>query len=166
MLRPLEQFICDECGDIINTPKEGYVEWESERLPDGREYCHGFRIVHAYFASPKKDRHGEGCYRYGNSEHRLDIDLDFFLRNVHQEMFSMLDLGIYHDPENHRGSSIQDYREFVDFYKRLTIPYYEEARMYITQALQDGFIGGDENELYLYTPELLERIVRQYSVYP
>ena len=35
MLVPLKQFICDECGTVIESPEDGYVEWESVR-----EYGH------------------------------------------------------------------------------------------------------------------------------
>ena len=52
MLKPLEQFICDECGQVINSPKEGYVERESGTDANGKMFARGFRIVHAAYASP------------------------------------------------------------------------------------------------------------------
>lgn len=54
MLIPLKQFICDECGEIINSPGEGYVEWEEGIDQDGQFFAKGFRIVHHLPKSPYK----------------------------------------------------------------------------------------------------------------
>jgi hypothetical protein len=27
MLKPLEQFICDKCSNVIEKPEEGWIEW-------------------------------------------------------------------------------------------------------------------------------------------
>lgn len=166
MLKPLEQFICDECGLVINSPKEGYVEWESG-FDDakGKMFTRGFRIVHAYNASPLKNKSREGCYKYGGSPYRRDIDLEYFLKYAHQNMFSLLDLGFLHDKDNKIGCQISDFREFVDFFKRLTIPYYEEARQYFEEAIVDGEIAGDENEIYIFSEEKLKSIVQKYDRY-
>lgn len=43
-LKPLEEFICDVCGEIINSPKEGYVIWRSDRDHDRLQY--DFKIIH------------------------------------------------------------------------------------------------------------------------
>ena len=164
MLKPLEQFICDECGDVIKSPEEGYVEWVSTQNEDGKWVSHGFRIVHAYYASPRRHMDKEGCYRYGMSRGRMDTDLKSYLQYVHQEMFSLLDVGTVHDINGSTGCQITDFREYVDFFKRLTLPYYEEARLYIPQALADEFIT-DENEIYLYSETFLRKIVEEYSRY-
>lgn len=63
----------------------------------------------------------------------------------------MLDLGFLHDRNNKIGCQISYFREFVDFSKRLTISYYEEARKYFEEALEDEEICGDENEIYLFS---------------
>lgn len=165
MLKPLEQFICDECGQVINSPKEGYVEWESGTDANGKMFARGFRIVHAAYASPLAHKSTEGCYKYGRSHYRSDIDLEYFLKYAHQEMFSLLDLGFLHDKNKNIGCQISDFSEFVDFFKRLTIPYYEEARQYFQEAMADGEIYGDENEIYLFSEEKLEKIVQKYNRY-
>lgn len=165
MLKPLEQFICDECGQVINSPKEGYVEWESGLDANKKMFARGFRIVHASHTSPIKKRNGEGCFKYGKSYHRSDIDLEYFLKHAHQEMFSLLDLGFLHDKNKKIGCQISDFSEFVDFFKRLTIPYYEEARKYFQEAIEDEEICGDENEIYLFSEENLKKIVQKYNKY-
>ena len=69
-----------------------------------------------------------------------------------------------HDKNQEVGCQISDFREFVDFFKRLTIPYYEEARQYFQEAIEDCEIS-DENEIYLFTEENLKRIVQRYDKY-
>ena len=56
MLEPLQQYICDYCGELINSTEEGYVEWLSERNEEtGRYEYHGFKIVHHKPYSPNKE---------------------------------------------------------------------------------------------------------------
>lgn len=159
MLRPLEQFICDECGRIIENPQDGYVEWEEGRDSEGNHFARGFRIVHNVPASPRQN---VGCFRYENSPYRNDIQLDFFLENVNNYLMSFLDLGIVHDPHFHIGCRISNFHEFVEFFRRLTIPYYEEARRYFPTAIQEGYFE-DVNELVLYTPDYLRRLITRYN---
>ncbi len=77
----------------------------------------------------------------------------------------MLDLGFLHDRNNKIGCQISDFREFVCFFKRLTISYYEEARLYFEEALEDEEICGDENEIYLFSEKKLKSIVQRYNRY-
>lgn len=70
-----------------------------------------------------------------------------------------------YDPEGRVGCLISDFKEFPDFFRRLTIPYYEEARLYFDQARSDKDIAGDENEILIYTEDFLKRIVERYSIY-
>ena len=160
MLRPLEEFICDECGQVIASPHDGYVEWEEGQDENGVHFARGFRIVHHTPRSPLKTI--DGCYSYGDSRYRNDISLEYFIENVHQYLASFLDLGLMHDANHRIGCRISNFRQFTDFAKRLTIPYYEEARLYIPTAIQDGFCS-DCNELALYTPDYLRRIIERYA---
>jgi len=79
-------------------------------------------------------------------------------------MYSFLHLGFLHDPKNEIGCQIDNFPEFVDFFKRLTIPYYEEARLSFGQALADGIIA-DENEICLFTEDVLKSIVDKYRLF-
>ena len=45
--------------------------------------------------------------------------------------------------------------------RRLTIPYYEEARLYWSRAEADGFFDG-ANEVWLYMPHNLEALIERY----
>jgi hypothetical protein len=164
MLKPLEQFICDKCNGIIENPSQGYVEWESKYSNSKKLYEQwGFKIIHHYHYSPfkKEDGRGAGCYHYENSPNRSDLDLEHFMGKCQiSELLSFLDVGPYHN-KDYSGSSIIDLREYVEFFRRLTIPYYEEARFYWNQAINDGFFG-DANEIWIYLPENLEHLIKKY----
>ena len=68
---------------------------------------------------------------------------------------------LYHDP-NYGGPRVEDIREFIEFARRLALPYYEEARLYWPKAEQDGFFDG-ANEIWIYLPITLEKLVRTYG---
>ena len=115
MLKPLKQWICDECQQVIEKPEDGYVFWKSndEFRP------HSFKIIHQI-----------RCYndkydRYDNSlpvTELLGIDgMQWFL--------SMLSNGVLRN--NTGETNIRppvDLNSFVDFFRRLQTPNYEEAR--------------------------------------
>jgi len=163
MLIPLIQFYCDECGEIIDSPKDGFVEWlEITDEKTEKKTVNGFRIVHRKTQSPLKAIKHDGCYKYGNNDNRMDNELSYILENSHQFIFSYLDLGFIHDSNGEIGSLIVDYKSFVDFAKRLTIPYYEEARKYFSIAYQEGYFS-EENEVGLFTESTLKSIIARYS---
>lgn len=47
-LKALPQWVCDECGGVIEEPAHGYLEW----LTDDNHKSYGFRIVHHAPRSP------------------------------------------------------------------------------------------------------------------
>jgi hypothetical protein len=153
MLKPLQQWICDSCGEIIKEPEHGYVEWMEERLKK-----HGFRIVHHATKSPRKGHNG--CY-YSDSERGGDLPVSYLI-GLHGlvELTSWIDPGEYHEP-TYNGPEVIDLREWTTLFRRLHIPYYEEARL-CTEEFQEVRADG-ANELYLYLPETLERIVRKHE---
>ncbi len=156
-LKPLEQFICDKCGEIINKPEEGWIEWISEINNDDYK-VYGFKIVHHSLHSPLKRG---GCYHYTNHSGRSDSHLNHFLENCIIQLLSFLDQGPYLSPE-YKGPRVKDMREFVKLTRRLTIPYYEEARLYFGEAESDGVFDG-ANPISFYLPDTLEYIVETYS---
>lgn len=163
MLTPLNQFICDHCGQVIEKPEEGFVEWETRRDSSGIFIQSGFKIVHHYAYSPKKDSSDSGCYHHDKSEFRSDNHLEYFLgEGKMAQLFYFLDFGEPFSADIR--TKVKDMREYVDFVKRLTIPYYEEARKYMAQAEQDGLYS-DCSPTSLYTPSKLKSIVQEYSQY-
>ena len=69
-LKPLQQWLCDECGEVIEEPAHGYLEW----LQDDSHKAYGFRIVHHAPRSPRRPSGGD-CYRYTDHYGRSSSDL-------------------------------------------------------------------------------------------
>jgi len=136
-LIPLKQWICDSCGGVIEKPRDGWLEWYTEK---DKSLDTGFRIVH----------HRESCM-YNDT-------------TLEQQNRSPLDLGLPHALGSHglgyllfklelseKGVyKLADIKELIEIIRRLHLPYYEEARLYWKNALRDGFHDGcsfDENIL-------------------
>ena len=73
MLKSLEQWICDRCGQVIEEPNQGSVEW----IDDSKTHkASGFKIVHQSSYAPHDN--GE-CYHYSDHPGRLDDRLEEFI---------------------------------------------------------------------------------------
>ncbi len=156
MLTPLEQWYCDNCGEVIQSAREGYLEW----LNDGK--AHSFKIVHHAPASPRRPGGGD-CYHYTRHRHRRDINLDSFVGPAGMaRLLSFLDVGPIHDPDAEHSPQVQNMREFAELMRRLTIPYYEEALRYWSRADADDYFGG-ANEVWIYLPDTLRTLIERYG---
>jgi len=159
MLIPLKQFICDKCDQIIEYQVDGNVEWEQiilERAPARLENF-GFKIIHNSLSSPFDD-----CFFYSHKTNGKFTALnDFQNENQMPRLLSFLDAGPHHVP-HYLGPEIQNMREFVEFARRLTLPYYEEARTYFQEAETDGYFDG-ANEIWIYQPDILKNLIEKYS---
>jgi hypothetical protein len=144
-LKPLHQWICDGCQDLIAEPTHGHLEWLA--LEEDHFKAHGFRIVHH---SPRSPRRPAGnCYRYEERPGRRDMSLDTYVgSNGLPKLLMLLDPGPPHLPEIRRPG-VRDVGEWVELFRRLHIPYYEEARLYWDRAEDDGDFD-DANALWLY----------------
>ncbi|HEY5534240.1 MAG TPA: hypothetical protein VIL99_04770 [Ignavibacteria bacterium] len=153
MFKPLEQFICDSCGQIIEKPKDGWFEWisssdNSSNMPIDSE----FRICH----------HNSNCQIHSRRRGCSDVHLSDFLGHTGIiNLLSMLDPGPYHAPDYH-GPSVNNFREFTEIARRLTIPHYEEARQWWSDATNDGYFD-DINEIAIYQPSYLKAMIEHYS---
>jgi hypothetical protein len=162
-LEPLRQWICDECHELIEHPDHGHLEW----IVDSRERASGFRIVHHERRSPRaieleSRATSMDCYRYARHPRRHDLDLTQFLGpDGLVEMLAFLDPGPYHVPK-FDGPRVRDVREFVEVFRRLHVPYYEEARLYWERARHDGFFV-DMNEVLIFLPFTLKSLVEKYG---
>lgn len=164
MLIPLKQFICDTCGEIIQKPEDGWVEWISVYNESTKKFnTHSYRIVHHQSASPKKESSYYGCYQHDKAKGRCDNHLHHFINDEYQmaNILSFLDVGPYHC-NTFSGTGINDIREYVEFVRRLTIPYYEEARIYWQEALEDGYFE-DANEIWIYGTKTLKQLIEKYG---
>jgi hypothetical protein len=154
-LTPLRQWICDRCGQVIRSADDGWLEW----LSDANGKAHSFKIVHHAQASPRGER---GCYFHENHPDLMDMHLDGFVGEHASVLFSFLDVGPMHDKDGKDVPQCRNVREVVELMKRLTVPYYEEARQYWGVALEDGFFEG-ANENWPYLPKNLKLLVKSYS---
>lgn len=151
MLKPLENWICDHCGDVIDSAAKGYVEWI-----DSGGHASEFKIIHA----------GGQCHHHLQRAGLSDSSLKDFVGPLGLvNLLRVLDVGTYHNPTFSGPHIAQpEIRPYVEVFRRLHLPYYEEARLYWGDAIQDGEFDGI-NEVAIFMPEKLERIVERYSRY-
>ena len=148
-LKPLEEFICDVCGEIINSPKEGYVIWRSDRDHDRLQY--DFKIIHQMICDDRSCGNSMPLKKF------LGVDgLSYLLA-----FYSLGPLKTFPLPNEFRSKNrIFNNDEFIDFIRRVQIPYYEEARQYFNkrEVLEDY---SDSNEYYPYLPHILKKIIEE-----
>ncbi len=158
MLRPLEQWMCDDCRMVIEEPAHGYLEW----LMTGHKAC-GFRIVHHLPHSPQAASNGgRGCYRHNLRPESCGASLHEYVGHAGLPMLlSFLDPGSCQTPE-YAGPEVVSVREWGNLFRRLHLPYYEEAQLYWTDAVQDGFLES-MNEVAIYQAEFLVQIIEHYG---
>ena len=154
-LKPLTQWICDRCGEVIAKPEDGWVHWRTNRET---HKVSNIGIVHHLTASPKS---GElGCY-----PERMESDMHLTAmlgpRGI-VDLLSMMDVGEYHDPDARHVGGVADVRNWVEVFRRLHVPYYEEARLHFKEARANGDLDGI-NEVALYLPDTLKQIVEDYA---
>lgn len=152
-LRPLEQWICDFCGEIIEAPDQGWLEWLAD---GGVGPFKDFKIVHHQINSPRHPN--ENCYHYNQvdgDDMRMDMHLDSFTGEI-----GIASLVTWLHPDNH---GVVDLGDWVEVFRRLHVSYYEEARCYWDDADADGFFEG-ANEIWPYLPSSLKSLVEEYRL--
>ncbi|ETT30437.1 hypothetical protein C161_27458 [Paenibacillus sp. FSL R5-192] len=142
-LIPLKQWVCDSCDENIDVD-DGFFEWYREDST-GKEK--GFRIVHNKSRCLYDPRQ---LYRDGKSN--LDMNLDAFVgRRGLVTLLSILDEG-----------NIEDVKEWTEVVRRLHVDYYEEARMYWSEAQADGYLDGS-NGVSEFLPSNLKELIQKYG---
>ena len=144
MDRPLTKWYCDVCGERIESVQDGYVVWKNEP-------GYVFKIIHQRRCDQRR-------------EYPASKALEEFLGPEGLTyLLSKLSIGpIAQNGEKHQVSRLPDLDEYVDFTRRVQIPYYEEARkLFGTQSIQDDFY--DANEHMPYWPDRLERMISSYG---
>lgn len=151
MLKPLEQFICDVCGEVITLPAKGVVVWaQVEDKTDGRSLDVNFRIVHKNLKG-----HGSGCDDNQGLHTELTnvVGLDGMVY-----LTSFLNNGPFIDREGTDKPDVGNMGQFVDLFRRLQLPKYEEARQYFgVDEVQEEMSG--RNELQPFSQAGLEAII-------
>ncbi|MDD4456999.1 MAG: hypothetical protein PHC98_05350 [Syntrophotalea acetylenica] len=142
MLKPLQQWYCDVCGEIIEKPSDGYVIWK--RGADLKSS--DFKIIH----QGKCDL----------NSHIASSALSDFLG---QDGMAYLTSFLSHGPVRVRLSGpssceIKDMDEFTDFFRRLQLPYYEEARRRFSAPKVLERLS-DWNEIAPYFPDEMKKTI-------
>jgi len=157
-LKPLKQWICDTCREVIASPADGALEWLED--DDGRPY--DFRIVHHLPASPRRETKPDlGCYGHsrnpGSSQETLR---DFVGPDGLAHLLMFIDIGQI-DPDN-VGPHAKDAREVAELMRRTQVQHYEEARQYWREAEKDGLFS-DANQISPYKQDTLKDIITRYA---
>lgn len=138
---------CDVCGEDIKDPDDGYVIWKSNDQHKG----HDFKIIHT-------GRCDKSSHLYSMSSALTD----FLGERGLTVLLSMLSLGPIKAKLGQTGCQIADLDEFVDFMRRVQVPFYEEARSHFNDpSLLEDY--SDANEVAPYLPEELKCISARYS---
>lgn len=147
-MKPLEQFVCDTCHSLIEKPEEGWLEWL-----DDDTGVHSFRIVH----------HKSACRQHSSDRNVKDNHLNYFVGvdNL-PNLYKFLDPGYRYNRDLQPVANGLHIAEFTELLRRLTIPHYEEARIYFEQAEEDGLFDG-ANEVSPYKQDILKRIIHNYK---
>ena len=164
-LVPLEQWICDTCSKIIATPKDGAVEMlfnEQGSLAD-------IRICHSTFEGPNCDIHRNvrsvyDEYCAGPRPLKELAGLDAYMRKSDglDRMLSFVDEGKTFDPQGRGLLAIADIRLWTEVFRRLFLPYYEEARLYFPLAHADNYFALP-HPMSLRDADTLRELIEKYS---
>lgn len=158
-LKPLQQWYCDSCREIIKKPEDGWVHWRKEKRGQApTEWgVHSIEILHRAHTSPR----GEGgCFR---APIEKELHLSRFLGPEGiARLVSMMDVGVYHDPDRLELVGVKDIRNWAEVFRRLHLPYYEEARRYFDRARADGTLDAVD-EIELYHERILHDLVSTYG---
>jgi len=147
MLKPLKEFICDTCGEVINKPEEGWVEWLSF-IEDDELKGKDFRICH----------HKSKCQKHARHQYCSDLPMTHFIGGeAVAHLTGML------DPKVNDGCTPIDMEQFIDFFRRFTLPYYEEARQYFPKAKEVNWFE-DSKYINIYRPEKLSEFIRNFAL--
>ena len=136
---PLTQWKCDVCGQMIENMDEGYVTWSAS--PEGDS---DFTIIHQ-----SKDRCDDG------RKHFSAALRDFLGADGLANLTAMLS----HGPVTYGSGQprIANMDEFVDFFRRVQLPHYEEARQSFKRAEVREDLS-DASQVYPYLQETLQRL--------
>lgn len=143
---PLTTWICDTCGGTIDNPGRAIVTWRDDH--DLRAY--EFLLVH-------KNIDGFNCDPGSLAGFSSSLDLDGLLGvDGAAWLLALLSAGPLKEPSDFMPR-VKDFDGFVDLFRRLHTPWYEEAR----QRFNEGSVRdqlSDANEVLPYTERVLKAI--------
>lgn len=146
MRPPLTKWWCDVCGEEIPDVSNGYVIWKTD--DDLRRY--DFKIIHKVKCD-LPDHHASAALEDFLGDHGVAYLLSFLSVGL-----------VFEEPDAESPAQIRSISEFVDLFRRVQTPFYEEARIHFADPEVQEQLS-DYNEYAPYLPETLERIARDYG---
>ena len=144
-LEPLKQWICDGCGGLIESAKDGILEWISEESKE-----HKYVIAHRI--SPYPDA-GHGCSPH---EHLRGRQWRPLTNLVGSDGLAYLLFCLQ--------NRVVNVQELLEIIRRLQIPYYEQGRLHWKDAIEDGYLDDDAGaDAADYSQPVLQDLVETYS---
>lgn len=140
-MKPLTYWYCDNCGEKIDDPGKGYVIWRS----DQDRFYYDFRIIHQARCDDKA---------FGSSKALNEL----LGPEGATYLLSFLSYGLLHTSMGRDSvCRIKDMDGFVDLFRRLQTPFYEQARRHFQdeKIVENHY---DSSESYPYFPENLKKI--------
>jgi len=130
MFTPLGQWCCDSCGDLIDGPERGCIEWHTTRRTNT---VSGFRIVHR---SSKCTYQEIELATLGRTSSLLPLT-----GAIEAPGLGCM-LGLLEGAMRDGSIREQGLDELIEVMRRLHIPYYEEARLAWQAGIQEGIHDG------------------------
>ena len=147
MIEKPNKWICDTCGDQIESVDDGWVQWLRIRDEENDSFhSEGLELVHARQNSERE----RSCIY--NSQHvfraRRATTADLSLRDFACPDGLMRLLSFISDDE------FKDKEEVIEMIKRLFIPGYEQVRRHLDSAVSD----------YVFEPNTKEGFPHQFQI--
>lgn len=148
MLKPLKQWICDRCGQVIETPDDGYVIWKIDK--NSMEF--DFKIIH-------RGKCDTDNLKFPNSRALVDfLGVDGMTYLLSYLSVGPVTLNLGAKP----SIRVKNFDEFIDFIRRAQTPHYEEARKkFNNRELLDEFSG--TGEVSPFEQISLKKILKEYE---
>lgn len=142
-LVPLEQWVCDTCGELIRDVEGAYVQFARVN-----GVARDFRIVHHATASPR----ARGCY---GPPDLSDLPMS---RLQGDDGLAVL-LGLLEPGPALLPQVRADVVSWAELFRRLRVPRYEEARQFFAAAEGAGVWPDGRHETSAYSQQALSQLL-------
>lgn len=144
-LKLKEQWYCDYCGGVIQSDKDGMLEWDSYLTEDDKKFsADNFRIVHR--------RDVKNCRPSHADDYLSDGHLHWYTGS--HGLSELLTIQSRH---------ALDTIKFHKIIRRLHVDYFEEAVKYLPLALEDGHNDIDPYEVGDISENNLKWLIKRYG---
>lgn len=152
-MAPLTRWTCDICGTAITDPDVGLVVWPRS---EARKFG-GFKLVHKSISGRTCDPNDGPSMQISDLVgERGQAWLLYFLSEGPMSQQARLEAPHDEPTPQPRVSSLD---EWVDLFRRLQVPWYEEARPLLNNELVRWSVSNYDDPGN-YTPETLESVAR------